>query len=246
MIGAEGEALYVGKAGDLKKARLVLFPKNTARTAHRMMLSQVAAVRSTVTRSEAEALILENNLIKSLSPRYNILFRDDKSYPYLMVSRRGFPQARLSPRGDGQGPSLLRSVSARGRGARDIQLLQECVRLRTCEDFGLPEPLAPCLLYQTDAAPRLRRPLSARPAYAEDVKSAQLTVEGRSDTALKRLEVRMQQHPTRDATRGGDLPRPDPIPRQGQPASTSRYRRGRRVDINRRRHGAPFRLRQPE
>ncbi|MCK9237628.1 MAG: excinuclease ABC subunit UvrC, partial [Thiopseudomonas sp.] len=193
MLDAAGTLLYIGKAKNLKNRLSSYFKSGQLSPKTAALVAKIAQIETTITTNETEALLLEQTLIKKWRPPYNILLRDDKSYPYVVLSNDEFPSLSIQ-RGirKGQG-RYFGPYPSTGAIRESLSLLQKAFHVRQCSDSFYRNRSRPCLQYQIKRCKAPCVGFVSEAEYAEDVRLSVLFLEGRSDSLAQELSQRMEQ-----------------------------------------------------
>ncbi|WP_394176926.1 excinuclease ABC subunit UvrC [Thalassotalea litorea] len=193
MYDANSTVIYVGKAKNLKKRLSSYFRKDVGSTKTRALVSQICAIDVTVTHTEGEALILENNYIKKYQPKYNILLRDDKSYPYILITDHQHPKLGAHRGGKKYKGDYFGPFPSAGAVWESLRLMQRLFPIRQCEDSYYRARSRPCLQYQLKrcSAPCVGKVSDEE--YAEQVTLAKMFLRGKNDQVIANLVTKMEQ-----------------------------------------------------
>lgn len=191
MFDQREHVIYVGKARNLKKRVTSYFQKNISDPKTRTLVAQIAHIEITVTHTENEALLLENNLIKSLKPRYNVLFRDDKSYPYIYLSQDPFPRLAVHRGAQRAKGRYFGPYPSAGAVRETLKLLQKLFPIRQCEDSFYKNRSRPCLQYQIKRCTAPCVGLIDETSYNEDLHHAVMFLDGKSSAVIDELADKM-------------------------------------------------------
>jgi excinuclease ABC subunit C len=196
MLDADGEVIYVGKAKNLKRRVSSYFSRHDSSPKTRAMVAQIRNIEVTITNTENEALLLENNLIKAHRPRYNILLRDDKSYPYIYLSADIFPRLSFHRGARGKKGHYYGPYPSASAVRESLNLLQKLFPVRQCEDSFFRNRTRPCLQYQIKRCSAPCVGYISEERYREDVRHAQMFLEGKNNDIIDELVARMEEAST--------------------------------------------------